>query len=116
MPAAEPTSTCRQVIHDEILTMKQEPCFGSAAILVNSTPVELVRGDTFNYTSTDSKQTSMCQTGAASDPPGSTLCWVRGSFKGVTGWLPVARGSFKDAFCSADPQAAQSFVTESCGK
>uniref|UniRef100_A0A383W3J3 Uncharacterized protein n=1 Tax=Tetradesmus obliquus TaxID=3088 RepID=A0A383W3J3_TETOB len=113
-PAQAPSSTCRQINHDETLTMKQGPCFGSATVLVGSTPAELVRGDTFVYTNTDSKQTSMCKTGAASDPPGRTLCWVQGSFKGVMGWLPVGRGTFKDAFCSAEPQAAQSFVTESC--
>jgi hypothetical protein len=116
MPAAVPASTCRQVVYNETLTMRQEPCFGSAAIVIGNTLVELVRGDTFEYINTDSKQTSMCRSGAASDPPGRMLCWVQGSFKGVNGWLPVARGTFKDAFCSADPETAQSFVAESCGE
>lgn len=110
----EPPSTCRQVTHNETLTLKRDPCFGSATVFVNNTPAELVRGDTNSYINNDSMQTSMCKIGAASDPPGSTLCWVQGSYKGVVGWLPVARGTFKDAFCSADPQAAQSFVTDSC--
>jgi hypothetical protein len=116
MLAAVPPSTCRQVVHSETLNMRQEPCFGSAIKKIGSTPIELVRGETFNYLNTDSKQTSMCKSGAASDPPGRTLCWVQGSFKGVDGWVPVGRGTFKDAFCTADPETTQSFVIEPCGE
>jgi hypothetical protein len=97
--------------------MKQEPCYGSATVKLGTQPVELARGDTFIYKNTDSKQTSMCKTYAPSDPVGRALCWVQAVYKGSTGWLPIARGPFKDAFCSADTTSEiQSFVVDTCGE
>jgi hypothetical protein len=119
-PFAEPQdSTCRQVITAEGVTMKSEPCYMLGASIGGRAPnalvAELARGDTITYSNTDSKQTSAC--GAASDPPGRTLCWVKATTSdgSKTGWVPVARGSFQNAFCDA-LGSVESLVASPCGE
>jgi hypothetical protein len=99
--------------------MKSEPCYTLGVSISGRAPnvfvANLSRGDTFTYANTDSKQTSAC--GAASDPPGGTLCWVKATTSDGTkvGWVPVARGTFKNAFCDAlGSNTAESLVSNSC--
>jgi hypothetical protein len=96
----------------EALTLKQQPCFGAATVMQGQEVVQVVRGDTFTYVNSESKQTSMCKTGQASDPEGKALCWVQATFKGITGWLPIARGTFSNALCDATNAQAESFVAQ----
>ncbi|KAF8058327.1 lpxC [Scenedesmus sp. PABB004] len=112
-----PASTCRQVTTGEELTLREKPCFGSNPVTLGGAGVVLHRDDTFTVSNTDSKQVSTCGTTTPPDPPGRALCWVQAAAKGATGWLPVGRGTFKDAFCAGGAAGApqpESFVTETC--
>jgi len=81
--------------------MKTQPCYTlDIPQLPNSVVANLSRGDVVTYTNTDSKQTSAC--GSLQAAPGKELCWIQATTStGVTGWIPVGRGTFSDAFCTA---------------
>ena len=96
--------------------MRALPCAdptleGNAAVVATVQP-----NDTVTYANAHTQQTSRC--GAAFDAPGQGLCWIEATLAtGERGWLPAARGAFKDALCApADGANIESLVDDACGE
>lgn len=79
--------------------MRTAPCIYAPAVQQNRHDVVIPVGDTFQYLDRNSRQSSDCAGYNLSSCWGE-FCWVLGSYKGESGWVPVQQLPVFFAFTS----------------
>lgn len=93
--------------------MRTAPCPTAPAIQVGgrfkAEDLRIPAKANFTYFDMNSRQTSACSQYGYS-PEDSTTCWVQGTYQNITGWVPIATGTYVDPVCTLAFDAQADFL------
>lgn len=106
----------RQVVAGNGVGLWRQPCWPETAGETGANFITQVpQWGVFSYDGPYSKQTSLCADGHQDG-----LCWVKATYQGQDGWVPVGSveqgGTFDDTLCHTESASATAFVRSYIGE